>query len=88
MIFLRITQVYQYIKLTEIAITITILIAAKQTVMCAFSIKYSYNSNILLKVHKFHLFYLLNFSGNQKKMDFNRAEPTCYGTKFPDASSG
>ena len=48
--------------------TITSVAAAKQTVISevyVFSIKYRY-SDILLKIHKPHLFCWLDFSGNQK----------------------
>ena len=65
--------------------TIISVIAAKQTVMNEVygvfsSIKYRYS-------HKLHYSADLTFRVI-RKMDFNRAEPTCYRTNFPYSSSG
>ena len=62
------------------------MIAAKQTVIYevyVFSNKISLNQYFLEKIHKLHLFCCLI-----RIIVFKRAEPRCYSTNFPYASSG
>ena len=59
--------------------TITSVIAAKQTVINEAYVIEKYITSYILLIKHFQII---------RMIDFNRAEPTCYRTYFPYASSG